>query len=406
MEAPRPEAPASDWRQRLGAGPRVDPALWVHAASVGEVRAAAPLVERLQTRGEPLLLSTMTVTGRAQCEALHPALPRRLAPLDLRPCVEAALRRAPPRALVMVEAELWPGWIAACARRAAPVLVVSARMSDRTFRRHRALGSWIGRTLRRLQRIGARTEVDAERFLALGAPAERVSVTGDLKLDAGAEGVTPSAELAAWLGEAPLVLAGSVHPGEEGALSSARDAWIEAGRDAALLIAPRHLKRADEIVDSLGRAGVAVRRRSQGGPPLRAGEVALLDSLGELAGAYAHAAIAFVGGSLVPVGGHNLLEPVFAGAPVCFGPHTNQQRHAVVLLEASTAGERVEDEAALAGAICRALADPAAARTRAEAGRRALASHRGSSDRAARLVIECLELRSESAPSTSTGAGG
>ena len=393
MDASPPEvaAPAeSDWRQRLGAGPRIAKALWLHAASVGEVRAAAPLVERLAAAGESLLLSTMTVTGRAQCAALHPELPRRLAPLDLRPCVEAALRRSPPRGLVLVEAELWPAWIAACARRGAPVVLVSARMSDRSFRRHRALGAFIGRSLRRLAAVGARSEFDAERFVALGAPAERVHTTGDLKLDARPTVEAPAPDLADWLGRAPLVLGGSVHPGEEGALLAARAAWCEAGREAVLLLAPRHPKRVGEIVASLARAGVEARLRSRGGAPLAAGEVGVLDTLGELPGVYARATLAFVGGSLVPVGGHNPLEPVLAGTPVCFGPHMEQQRHAVALLETAGAGEGVADAEGLARAVCTALADPEAARARAAAGRRALEAHRGSSERAARLVLGAL----------------
>ena len=378
------------WRERLGAGPRVARALWVHAASVGEVRAAAPLVRRLAAGGASLLLSAMTETGRAQWAVLHPALPRRLAPLDVRPCVEAALRRSPPVALVLVEAELWPAWIAACSRRGVPALLVSARMSDRSFRRHRALGGWIGRTLRRLHRIGARTELDAERFLALGAPAERVSVIGDLKLDAAPDPPELAPDLAEWLGRDPLVVGGSVHPGEEEALLAARRRWLEAGRKAALLLAPRHPKRVPEIARAIQRAGLEPRRRSEAGAPLEAGQVALLDSLGELAAVYRRASVAFVGGSFVRVGGHNLLEPVFAGTPVCYGPHVEQQRHAAALLEACGAGRRAADAAALAEAVEAALADPVRARERGEAGRRALRAHRGSSERAAELVLESL----------------
>ena len=385
--SPPDVAPASSWRQRLGAGPRVPGALWLHAASVGEVRAAAPLVERLSAAGERLLLSTMTVTGREQCAVLHPGLPNRLAPLDLRPCVELALRRSPPRALVLIEGELWPSWIAACARRSLPVLLVSARMSDRSWRRHRALGGRIGRTLRKLAAIGARSEADAERLIALGADEERVCVTGDLKLDAGVPATSPGGELLRWLGEAPLVIGGSTHPGEEEALIEARRVWLEAGLDAALLLAPRRLHRVDELAVGLRRQGLTVRRRSEAGSgPLRAGEIGILDTLGELAGAYGRARIAFVGGTLAAVGGHNLIEPLLAGTPVCFGPHTDKQRPAAAWLEESGAGVRVADAATLAREVCSALRDPAAAEERARAGAAALEPHRGSSARSAELI--------------------
>ena len=216
-----------DWRpgfrQRLGAGPAAVGGLWLHAASVGEVRASARLVEQLGERGYALTLSTTSATGRALAATLHPDRVRRLAPIDHPWCVQAALRAARPSGLVLVETELWPSWIAACARAEVPMAVVSGRISDRSFPRYRRLGVWLARTLRRLDAIGARTEVDAERFVALGADPSRVSVTGDLKLDPGdaPRGLDP--ELAARLGKAPLFVAGSTHPGEEAAVFEALD---------------------------------------------------------------------------------------------------------------------------------------------------------------------------------------
>ena len=378
------------WRERIGAGPVVPGALWVHAASVGEVTASAQLVALLCARGHALQLSTTSTTGRALCAQLHPGLPSRLAPLDHPWCVDAVLSRARPRALVLVETELWPVWIAASARRGIPVVVVSGRISDRSLPRYRWLGRWVAAALARLSAIGARTEQDRERFVALGAAPECVRVTGDLKLDPPAAPRALAPDLAAWLGDAPLVVAGSTHPGEEEALLSAQRAWEQAGRRAALVLAPRYPERAGEVVALARGSGRRAALRSERGGALAAGDVGVLDTIGELAALYARAAIAYVGGTLVPIGGHNLLEPAAVGAPVVYGSHLANVRHAAELLESVRAGEGVADAAALARAIGAALAAPDAARARGAAGRAALAAHRGSSERSVALIEEAL----------------
>jgi 3-deoxy-D-manno-octulosonic-acid transferase len=382
------------WRERIGAGPIAEDALWVHAASVGEVTASARLVERLRARGHLLTLSTTSATGRALCAQLHPGVAHRLAPLDHPWCVDAVMRRARPRALVLIETELWPVWIAACERHGVPVVVVSGRISDRSLPRYRWVGPWLTRALGRLTAIGARTEQDRERFVALGAARDRVSVTGDLKLDPPETPRPLAPDLAAWLGDAPLVVAGSTHTGEEDVLLAAQRMWESAGRRAALVLAPRHPQRAAEVLALARRGGRrAVLRSERGGAPLAAGDVGVLDTLGELSALYARAAIAYVGGTLVPIGGHNLLEPAAVGVPVVYGGEVANARHAAQLLEAVGAGERVADAAGLARALDAALAAPAAARERGAAGRAALEAHRGSSERSADLVERALAGR-------------
>jgi 3-deoxy-D-manno-octulosonic-acid transferase len=373
------------WRERIGGGPVASDAVWVHAASVGEVTASAQLVELLGARGRPLQLSTTSTTGRALCAQLHPGIAHRLAPLDHPWCVDAVLARARPRALVLVETELWPVWIAACERRGVPVVIVSGRISDRSLPRYRWLGRWVSGALARLAAIGARTEQDRERFVALGAAPERVRVTGDLKLDPPDAPRALAPDLAAWIGDAPLVVAGSTHAGEDEALLAAQRAWEAAGRRAALILAPRYPERAGEVAALVQRAGRRVALRSRRGT-LAAGDVGVLDTLGELSALYARAVVAFVGGTLVPVGGHNLIEPAAVGVPVVYGSHVANARHAAELLEAVGAAERVADAAALARSLGDALASPDAARARGEAGRAALAAHRGSSERSADLV--------------------
>lgn len=378
--------------ERLGALPEIAPgAVWVHAASVGEVLAAVRLVDALGKSGRPVVTSTVTLGGREVMRSGRPEVPCHLAPLDHPWCVETALRRVRPSALVLVETELWPSWIAASARRDVPVVLVSGRLSDRSFRRYRRLRPVIGPTLRRIAAVGARSEVDGERFCRLGADPGRVSVTGDLKLEVDAEPRPLAPDLARVLGAAPLLVAGSTHAGEEVAVLRALDALEQEALAASLVLAPRHRERAAMVERLVRRAGRPLRRRTLlGATPLRAGEVLLLDTLGELPALYGRADVAFVGGSLAPVGGHNVLEPVWAGCPVVFGPHVANVRHAVDLLLRCGAGLSVPDARDLAPVLARLLRDPGSTRARGEAGRRALDGHRGSAARAAALVESVL----------------
>jgi 3-deoxy-D-manno-octulosonic-acid transferase len=380
------------WRvglpERCGRRPGNPPgAIWVHGASAGEIRAAIALMDRLRESGESVVASAMTPTGRDLLGRLRPLVPCALAPLDHPWTVELALRRVRPSALTLIETEIWPSWISAAHGRGVPVVVVSGRISDRSFARYRRIGRWLRPVLRKIAAVGARSDADAERFLALGASAEKVQVTGDLKLEPAAEGSSLSEDLESLLGQVPLIVAGSTHDGEERQLLDVLTGVERAGLRASLVLAPRHPDRFDAAEALAQRAGRAVRRRGRLEPrPLLEGEVLLLDSMGELPGLYAHAAVAFVGGSLVPVGGHNLLEPIFAGRPVLFGPHTENARESADLALRTGAGRRVADGAELARAAIEALRDPPLWRARAQAGRQALERHRGTAERSAKLV--------------------
>jgi len=412
------------WRrglgERLGRAPAAAPgAVWVHGSSVGEALAAARLVDRLRKHGRRVVASAFTPAGRDALARRLPDVPCHLAPLDHPWCVAAALRRVRPAALVLIEGELWPGWIAEARRRGVPVVCVSGRVSDRSYRRYRRLERWVGRTLRRIEAIGARTLEDRDRFIALGADPERVWVTGDLKL-ALEDAPRPLApDLARALGDTPLVVAGSTRRGEEAAALEALSRIERFGLASALVLAPRQMRRVDEVLRLARAAGRTAQRRSElggearlragesgrrlcagesgrrlrageSGRRLRAGEVLVLDTLGELAAVYGRAAAAFVGGSLVPQGGHNVVEPVLAGCPVVYGRHTGNVRHAVELLERCGAGRRVDDAVELGFAFARALRDPEGARARGEAARRTLTAHRDSAERAAELVESVL----------------
>jgi len=383
------------WRERLGAtSPRAPGSVWVHGASVGEITAALRLVDRLHKEGHRVVTSTTTLAGREVMRRARPDVPCQLAPLDHPWCVEAALARVEPVALVLIETELWPCWIAAAARRGIRLVLVSARLSDRSFPRYRRLRRILRPALRRFDAIGARTPIDRDRFIALGADPAVVSVSGDLKLEPDREPRPLRADLGAALGDAPLFVAGSTHPGEEAAALEAFAVLARADVAATLVIAPRHIERADEVERTAREAGrpvLRVRRRTAlGTERLGAGEVLVLDTLGELASLYAHAAVAFVGGTLAPVGGHNVLEPVLAGCPVLYGPHTQNVRHGIEILEACDAGRRLGSARELGPAVLALLRDPAEASRRGEAGRAALEHHSGSAERAAALVAQAV----------------
>jgi 3-deoxy-D-manno-octulosonic-acid transferase len=201
------------WRERLGERPAAAPgAVWVHGASVGEMRAAASLIERLRARGEAVTVSATTLPGRALMRRLRPDVPCALAPLDHPWCVARALRRVQPSLLVLVETELWPALIRGADARGVPVVIVSGRLSERSFSRYRRIGPLLRPLLRRLCAVAARSHADAERFVVLGVPAARVRVLGDLKLAAAAEPAPLAADLSAMLGTLPLVVAGSTAP--------------------------------------------------------------------------------------------------------------------------------------------------------------------------------------------------
>jgi 3-deoxy-D-manno-octulosonic-acid transferase len=376
-------------RRRSGFAQRLRPlarrahdCVWVHAASVGEVEAAAPLIAALRGAGRDVITTTLTATGRERLRALDPAGAPRLAPLDLPGLVGASLARARVRALVLVETELWPNLLHAAQRRGVRTVLVSARISDRSLPRYRRLRWLFGPLLRRLDALGARSEADRARFVALGVRPEAASVCGDLKLARPAP--APAGEdLRAALGAGPFLLGGSTHPGEESALLEAWRALRAGGAEKLrLVLAPRHPERADEVLALARASGARVALRSRGASDA---DVVVIDGVGELGALYGLCALCFVGGSLVPVGGHNLLEPVQAGRVALHGPHVHNQRAQLELLEPLGVLVSVADAAELCGQLARLWSDPQRDAP-ARAAQAALAAHRGAAQRALALV--------------------
>ncbi len=318
--------------QRLGRIPplpRGAAPLWLHAASVGETLAALPLLQALRSRGlggAPLLVSNTTLTGRALARREIAPQVSTLLPIDPLRIVDRALRQVRPGVLLIVETEIWPGLLRAADRAGAGIAVVSGRMSDRTHRRYAAAAPLFRGALGLVDVFCMQTDEDAARVRDLGAPASRVHVTGNLKAAAAERSGPPPVE---GIAERPVVVAASTQPGEEAfVLDAAAELWGEHG-DLLLVLAPRRPERFDEVASLVEERKISFVRRSHGTARIDSDvRVLLLDTLGELAGFYPRACAAFVGGTVAPIGGHNVLEPATAGAAVSFGPNLDNVRPA------------------------------------------------------------------------------
>ncbi|MFP5205844.1 MAG: 3-deoxy-D-manno-octulosonic acid transferase [Acidobacteriota bacterium] len=319
-------------RERLGRVPQRllgdrRPVIWLHAVSVGEVLAVTRLVSDLDGAfpGHRVMISTTTRTGQELAQKRFGAERVFYCPLDLGWAVRAYLNALQPRLLILAETEFWPNLLSGCFRRGIPVTVVNARISDRSWPRYLRLRRLWRPFLRRLERVLAQSETDAARLTALGCDRERVSVAGNLKFDVrAAQEAEITRLLRAKIGGLRFVVAGSTLEGEEAALVEAWPDLLAADPELVLVLAPRHPERFAAVAALLEHAGAAWMRRSEWGiapRPLKAGEILLLDTIGELASVYSLAAVAFVGGSLIPAGGHNPLEPAQFGVPIVMGPH-------------------------------------------------------------------------------------
>jgi 3-deoxy-D-manno-octulosonic-acid transferase len=386
-------------RERLGLVPRSQvPPLWIHAASVGEVSAALPLLAALRAAlpPMPIVLSTMTATGRASAgrAANSLTMPPFHVPADAAPCVSLALSRLRPAAFLSIETELWPNLFRALARRGVPAAVVNGRLSPRHLPRYASVRPLVASVLRDASLLAMRTPEDAERALMLGAPAERVIVTGNLKFDA-ALAVRDQPDLP-WVGAAgllrgPWIAFASTAAGEEGVLLDAFAKLASERPDLRCLLAPKRPDRRDEVAALIAARRLPFVVRSAAGdsrevPP---GAVLLLDTVGELARLYRHASIVFVGGSLVPHGGQNLLEPASAARPVLFGPHVENFRDAEEALLASGGGLRVTRET-LVDAARTLLGDPAARDAVGAAALAAVRRHEGATRRTVDALMPLL----------------
>jgi len=370
--------------------------VWLHGSSVGEARVVGLLARELRRLrpDRPIAASAYTPAGRARLPSAPDVDAAFYLPLDFPGYPGRLLDRMRPHLLALVETELWPNLLAEAQAAGVGVAVINGRLSPKRVSRYRRLEGLFRPALSRLVALGAQSQQDAEYFRTLGVPPAVVRVTGNVKYDLP----LPRSEPAEWrerlgLGQRPVFAAGSTRPGEEQPVLEAYAAGLRREPELCLLLAPRHLKRVEEVARQVETAGFRLARLSAS-EGIERPQVLLVDTLGELPGLYPLASVAFVGGSLAPLGGHSPLEPAAVGVPVLFGPHTEHfDEPASALLRAGGA-RRVGSAAELSRSLVELLTD---SELRERMGRRAaelVEANRGALARTVALIASVLEARS------------
>lgn len=372
------------WMERFGFFPRlpVSGVVWVHAVSVGEVQAALPLIAWLrQQRQLPVLVTTTTLTGSERVrQQLADQVFHVYAPYDLPGAVRRFLKRARPGMVIIMETEIWPNLFRRCRAAEIPLILANARLSAHSARGYRRLHRLTKVTLREVTELAAQARADADRFISLGMDAQRVHVTGNIKFDVHLpEDLLARAEQlrGAWGDKRPVWIAASTHAGEEELVLSAFDMVKTRLPEALLVLVPRHPERFDKVAELCRRRGYTVARRSERGAVGEKVAVFLGDTMGELPLFYAGADVAFVGGSLVPTGGHNVLEPAALGVPIVVGPHTFNFLEITRALIAHGGGERVASVTELATVVVRLLENAKLRDATGSCGRELVERNRG-----------------------------
>ena len=397
------------WRQRFGGVPRRTdrrPAIWIHAVSLGEVNATRQMVAALEERLPQFetVLSVTTDTGHAAARRLYPGRTVFRYPLDFSFVVARALRRIRPAAIVLMELEVWPNLIAMAAARGIPVCIANGRVTEeRSMRRFRRtpLRGMARRMFSRIGWVGAQSVAYAERFVELGAPRDRVAVTGSMKFDTAdvCDRVDGDADLAAAMGidrSRPLIVAGSTGPGEEAPLLESYRKILDTHGNAQLAIIPRKPERFEEVARTIEAAGFSCRRRSRHpdgaptSPPGTPRTLFLGDTMGELRKFYSLASVVFVGRTLVPLGGSDLMEIAALARPMCFGPHVENFADIAGELLRENAAVQIADVAELDAAIGSLLADNQRATDIGRRARQVVEKNRGATQQTVEAIVHLL----------------
>ena len=383
--------------------PSGKPCIWVHSVSVGETIASAPLVKQLQSRypDHQVLITTMTPTGSAQVHKIHgDSVHHVYASYDLPDAVHRFLHRVNPVLALVVDTELWPNTIAACHRRAIPVMVVNARLSERSARGYGRFSALTRPMLEQITLVAAQNQDTARRFLELGLPEEQLNVTGSIKFDLDVPKAVVAAGRAlrqrwqAGMGsDIRILVAASTHEGEDQQVLDAFKAIVAEVPEVRLLLVPRHPERFDRVYQLIVDNQLSVVRRSLGTEPTAETRVILGDTMGEMMTFFAAADIAFVGGSLVPTGGHNVLEPAAVNLPVLCGPHVFNFEEISQLLVDSGGLQIVPDSAALAVAVTRLLHNDSECQQMGAKAGEFVSANRGALERVLALVEGLLERK-------------
>lgn len=385
------------WSERYaGFGPpRAQRVLWIHAVSVGEVNAAVPLVDALLQRRPDLrlLVTTITPTGSARVRGLWgDRVDHVYLPYDLPGAVRRFIAHFRPHAALVMETELWPNLLFGCRDAGVPLYVLNARLSARSLRGYQVLAPIVRRALATVRGVGAQSHADARRFVTLGAPAERVGETGNLKYDTRVPDTLEQVadDCRACRAGRPAWIAASTHVDEEATVLQIHRRLRARWPDLLLFWAPRHPERFRAVADQAEAAGLRVKRRSEHSWPDAQTDVFVVDTLGELLWFYACADVAFVGGSLQPVGGHNLLEPAATRTPIVTGPHLHNFAEISQRLKQADALAIGADVAEVGDALEALLADPVRRKQMADAGHALVESGRGALERTLAMIAPDL----------------
>ena len=389
------------WKERMAWGYRpgtLQRSLWVHAVSVGETLAAAPLIERLLADhpDTPLLVTTTTPTGSERVTALFgDRVTHVYCPWELPCALKRFFRAFDPRLVVVLETELWPNLCAEAKRHGASLMLMNGRLSENSFRGYRKLPKLVRPMMAQFDVLAVQTQVEAERYMALGARPERVHAIGSVKFDMTLDVPVrqKAAALRAEIGARPVWIAASTHPGEDEQVLAAHRDVMARHDDALLVLVPRHPERFDDVASLVRQQQMTVARRSAADPPAQA-QVYLADTMGELLMLFGAADLAFVGGSLVPVGGHNLLEPAAWQKPVLTGPHLHNFTAISQLLDEAGGLSVVNDAGALATTLLALFDDAARCRAQGEAAAAVVEANRGALEKGLTLIGEQLTVNS------------
>ena len=390
----------SFFRERLGRYPEAELAaheasrtVWIHAASAGEANAVTPLIRDLKAArpGIRVVLTTSSRTGRRSARESKVADAAFLAPLDMPHPLRRAFRSFQPSLLVVAETEIWPLLFERSSRNRVPLVLVNGRLSDRNFPRYRRFRGLFAGALSQVASFLMQTRSDAERIEFLGAPAKRIRVAGQMKYDVNPPPPSRVAELKRGIGlreDDLLFTLGSLRDGEEDPLFAVLGKVLGIAPSVRVLVAPRHMRNVPVYGAKLDALGIQWTLRSGMGPS-RPWRVMVLDTFGELTAAYALSRGAFVGGTLVPIGGHNLIEPALSKVPVCYGPYTGNVREADEALSASGGGARLKDASELPVVLAN-WADAAASRVAGEKAFAAVDSMRGATGKTLQELLRLL----------------
>jgi len=389
------------WSERFGSSPVLEkdkPIIWIHAVSVGEAEACRPVVKKLQEEYplHQLLITTMTPTGSARVKLLFTdTVAHCYLPYDLPFAIHRFLKRTHPQFGIIMETEIWPNLLAICAQHSLPIVLANARMSERSAKGYQRFAQFTQDTLQNITLIAAQTVDDKQRFHNLGADHKKVHSVGNLKYEINLS--TSLKEQAVtmrdlWDKNRPVLVAASTHEGEEEIILNAARQIRAQCPDLLLIIVPRHPERFDRVAALAQKSGVKTLRRSEHRPCPSDVNVFIVDTMGELPLFYACCDIAYVGGSLVPHGGHNLLEPAILGKPVITGPHFFNFQHITQQFITAKAALQVDDAQKLANTVIELFTHPEQRAQMGQAGLKLIAKSQGASTRLVNLIKHNISL--------------